>query len=276
MSTIEISALYTYPIKSCAGLSHDTRTLDKRGLAYDRHWMIVTPAQGTGLFLTGRENPKMALVQPSFEGNELVISIPNHGSMRVPLVQDVSKMPVEVVVWDDVCQAIDEGNAVAEWLSDFLGQKVRLVAMADRFTRVIDTEYTTTPTQTAFGDGYPLLLISEASLNDLNTRLVTRGKNRVEMKAFRPNAVVKGCEAFAEDTWKHVLLGDVPFDVVKPCKRCAMTTIDWNTGTIPDAKEPTATLADYRRYNGGVIFGQNIVHRGTGELQVGQIVTILE
>lgn len=271
-----ISSLLTYPIKSCGALHHTEIMLDSRGLLWDRHWMVVEESGRTpGRFLTGREMPRLMLIQPRFVGEFLQVSAPGMQSLHVPLAQSQDASPRWVTVWNDTCEAIDEGDLVAEWFSDFLGQSVRLVAMADHFRRVIDTEYVQTPTETGFSDGYPLLLISEASLEDLNERLRARGQEPVPMARFRPNVVVEGCAPYAEDTWREALLGDITFEIVKPCKRCQMITIDPATATAPEPKEPTATLATYRRWNGGVIFGQNIVHRAVGRLKVGDAVTVV-
>jgi len=270
-----ISSLLTYPIKSCGALQHTEIALDDRGLLWDRHWMVVEDAGKTpGRFLTGRDLPRLMLIQPRFVDEGLQVSAPGRSALRLSLAQPADAPRRAVTIWGDTCEAVDEGDTAAEWFSDFLNREVRLVAMADRFRRVIDTEYVRTPTETGFGDGYPLLLISQGSLDDLNERLVARGQEAVPMSRFRPNVVVEGCVPYAEDTWREALLGDIPFEIVKPCKRCQMVTIDPTTATVPEPKEPTATLATYRRWNGGVIFGQNMVHRAVGRLKVGDVITV--
>ncbi|MCS7070738.1 MAG: MOSC domain-containing protein, partial [Anaerolinea sp.] len=161
-------------------------------------------------------------------------------------------------------------------LSAFLGEPVRLLRMADAYERVVSPERSPERALTAFSDGYPLLLIGTASLDELNRRLAERGKPPVTMQRFRPNVVVSGGEPFAEDGWRRVLLDGVPFDVVKPCARCVMTTVDPLTGHIPDPHEPLATLATFRRAaSGKVMFGQNIIHRGRGTLHVGAPVEVI-
>lgn len=268
---IIISALYTYPVKSCGGLAHEAHALDARGLRYDRRWMVVTP---DGQFLTARDAPRLLLVQPEITHDALRLHMAGRSPVQVPLEQDPRGQRCTVEVWGDRVRAVDEGDEAAAWFSAVVGQPVRLVSIADDFSRVVNTEYVKQPTETGFSDGYPLLLIGEASLEVLNERLRAKGEMPVPMSRFRPNVVVRGTAPFAEDTWRQVRLGDVPFDVVKPCKRCAITTLDPHTGEAPNPKEPLATLASFRRWRGGVIFGQNVVHRGLGVLRVGQPVAV--
>lgn len=268
---ITISALYTYPVKSCGALVHEAHALDARGLRYDRHWMVVTP---DGLFLTARDVPRLLLVQPEITHDALQLHMTGQPPLQVPLEQDPRGQRRMVEVWGDRVRAVDAGDEAAAWFSVVVGRPVRLVSIADDFSRIVDNDYVSQPTETAFSDGYPLLLISEASLEALNERLVAKGEAPVPMSRFRPNVVVRGTAPFEEDMWRQVMLGDVPFDVVKPCKRCVITTIDPQTGEAPNPKEPLATLSEFRRWRGGAIFGQNVVHRGFGVLRVGQPVMV--
>ncbi len=268
---ITIAAIYTYPVKSCGALRHEAQALDARGLRFDRRWMVVTDA---GSFVTARDAPRLLCVQPEMTADTLLLHTTGQPPLAVPLEQDVRGRRRMVDVWGDRVAAVDEGEEAAAWFSRVVGQPVRLVSIADDFSRVIDTEYLSQPTETGFADGYPMLLISEASLDALNERLVAKGEQPVPMSRFRPNVVVSGAAPFAEDTWRRVRLGDVSCEVVKPCKRCIVTTLDPQTGTAPNPKEPTATLATFRRWKGGVIFGQNVVHRGLGVLRVGQPVAV--
>jgi len=276
--TLNITALYTYPVKSCGVLSHTSIALNERGLLYDRQWMIVEDdGKPVSEFVTQRNHPKMTLIQPKFSRDNLLLSAPQMGEAIVPLALTGTETRRYAGVWGDHCEAVDEGDLVAEWLSAFLEKRVRLVRMAEEVTaRITSDKYTDKPAPVGFSDGYPLLLISQASLDDLNARLEARGKSPVEMLRFRPNVVVGGEDKpFMEDTWQKVMLGGVPFDVVKPCARCVMTTVDPKTGEVPDAKEPTATLATFRRNaEGKVLFGQNVIHRGLGTLKVGDFVTL--
>ena len=271
MSGIHISALYSYPVKSCAGIRHERVDLGQRGLHLDRQWMVIDQ---TNRFLTQREYPLLALVQPTLSDERLALAAPGLPPLSVPLAEHQG-IPSEVVVWQDTCLAIDEGDTAANWFSDLLNARVRLVRMPDRYERLSSTEYTSQPGTLSFADGYPLLFISEGSLEDLNQRLVARGNGPMPMDRFRPNVVLAGCGPYAEDTWQHVTIAGIRFDIVKPCARCAITTVDQSLGTIPDVHEPLATLATYRRgKNGGAMFGQNVLHRACGTLRVGDVVII--
>ena len=261
-----ISALYIYPIKSCGAIHHARADLSPRGLRHDRQWMVVDPA---GRLITQREIPQMALIQPTLTDTEMILTAPTLPPLHIPLTTRDGQRR-EVVVWKDTCTAVDEGDEAAAWFSQALGVPAALVKMADDFRRITSTHYTDTAGEVGFADGYPLLFISEASLADLNSRLIAKGAEAVPMSRFRPNVVIAECEPYAEDTWQHVNIGGVPFDVVKPCARCVMTTVDPATGQITDVREPLATIASYRRgANGGAMFGQNVIHRGIGLMSVG-------
>lgn len=270
---IHVTGLYTYPIKSCGRISHDTIALEPRGLVFDRKWMIVTPDDG--VLVTQRELPPMALIQPAFDGDTLSIAAPGMESIRVPLTQS-RLADRDVIVWHDTCRAVDEGDAAAAQLSAYLGVSVRLVRMDDDNVRAVSMDYTDQPSQTGFADGYPILVAGEESLFDLNERLSARGKSPLLMTRFRPNIVIKGGASFAEDEWKWIEVGGVKMEVAKPCGRCAITTVEQESGTQPDAKEPLATLATFRKFpDGKVMFGQNVIHRELGDLAVGATVRIL-
>lgn len=265
MQSVRVAALFTYPVKSCAGLRHERIELGVRGPAHDREWMVVDEY---GMFVTQRELPRMSLIQPAIDAAGLSLTAPNMPALRVPF-ERVDRQSYDVVVWQSVCRADDEGDEAAHWLSAFLGVQRRLVRIGQDHDRLTSTSYTDIPGEVSFADGYPLLFISKASLADLNDRLVERGASPVPMNRFRPNVVVAGCDAYAEDSWKHVRIGDIDFDVVKPCARCVITTVDQAAGESLDPKEPLATLATYRRGPGGALFGQNVIHRGMGAICVG-------
>jgi uncharacterized protein len=175
---------------------------------------------------------------------------------------------VTVRVWNDQCAAADAGDGAARWLSAALGRPVRLVWMPDGADRRTDPDYDPLGARVSFADGYPALLAGEASLAALNARLAVP----LPMERFRPNVVVTGEAAFGEDTWRRFHIGAVPFDAVKPCARCAVTTIDQDTAER--GPEPLRTLATFRRGPSGVLFGMNVVHRGGGVLRVGDPVTV--
>lgn len=264
MSEIKLSGIYIYPIKSAAGISLKTAQIGKRGFEYDRGWMLVDE---TGKFLTQRQFPRMALITVLLQGDQLVIKVPNRESLAIPIHLD-SNHSISVQVWNDICEAIPLGEKVSQWFSEFLETSCQLVYMPESTFRPVNPDYAINNEQVSFVDGFPFLLISEASLQDLNERL----EEPVPMNRFRPNLVVSGCEAFAEDGWSQIYIGSVPFNVAKPCSRCVITTVNQSQGIR--GKEPLQTLAKYRRWDGNIWFGQNLIHTAIGTLQVGDLVKI--
>lgn len=263
-----ISEVNIYPIKSCGGISLAYGEIDERGFVNDRRWLVVDEQWN---FLTQREIARMALIKPQVDELTLQLNAPEMESFELPTDQDGQR--VGVTIWKDSgVGAVDQGDAIAEWLSTFLGQNVRLVRFASDYFRQVSQQYAPRETdQTGFADAYPFLVISEESLVDLNSRLEVP----LPMNRFRPNLVVRGAEtAFAEDTWKVIRIGDVLFDVVKPCARCAITTTD--QATAERGKEPLRTLATFRQQERGVMFGQNVVHRGKGVVRRGATVEVVE
>jgi hypothetical protein len=261
-----VKSLHVYPVKSCRGLALQSVRLDARGPLYDRRWMIV---DAQGAFLTQREEPRLALVRVTLRPTEIALDAPDMRTLRVP-ARGGEGARVSVKVWNHQGPGEDAGEAAADWLSQHLGRACRLVRFPDEARRAVSKRHTELDAETAFTDGYPVLLISEASLADLNGRM----KTALTMERFRPNVVVTGTEAYAEDTWKRIRVGDVLLDVVKPCARCAITTVD--PTTADRGKEPLATLASYRRLGNDVLFGQNAVHHGPGTLRAGDAVEVLE
>jgi hypothetical protein len=253
---VRISGLFVHPVKSGAALAVDDWPLVGRGLALDREYMVVDDA---GVFLTQREVPALALVMPVL-GDPFGIATPlgdaavTEGGTR------------SVRVWQHTGPAVDCGDAAAVLLSEFLDRPCRLVRLAPQHHRPTEQG----SGEVGFADGYPLLLTSESSLADLNTRLPVA----LPMTRFRPNVVIEGAQAFAEDRWATIQLGSVPVDVVKPCARCAITRVDQRTGVRGDG-EPLRTLGTFRKAKGGVMFGQNAVHRELGTLSVGDEVSVL-
>jgi MOSC domain-containing protein len=266
-AAVRVAALYRYPIKSCAGTRLEAGVVGRRGFAGDRALMLVDPE---GRFLTQRERPRLALIAPRLEGETLTIEAPGMPPLTVVATNDGPR--AKVVVWRDRCAAIDQGDAAADWFGDFLGAPCRLARMDAAFVRRVDGRYARRPDdQTGFADGYPFLLISAASLDDLNGRLASP----LAMNRFRPNIVVTGCPPYAEDRWRRIRIGPVVFDLVKPCARCVITTTD--QATAERGQEPLRTLATYRRRRDGkVLFGQNLVHEGEGVIRAGDAVEILE
>lgn len=263
---ITISSLIYYPIKACRGVEVESACVERMGLEHDRRMMVVTP---DGEFLTQRDHPRLALVSPTLSEGLLELSAPDYDSIQLGL--QTSGTPWHVNIWkSEGVHAIDQGEEAALWFSDWLGTPVRLVHVADGYRRVVNEQYAVNPDDhTGFADGYPILLTSEAGLQDLNSRLETP----VPMNRFRPNLVVKGGEPFVEDTWNRIRVGDVLLAVVKPCARCEVTTIDKQT--LDRSKEPLKTLGKYRKHKLGAIFGQNVIPLNEGVIRIGMSVEVL-
>jgi hypothetical protein len=261
---ITIARLFTYPVKSCRGIEHRSARLTSAGLEHDREWMFVTPG---GRFLTQRELPALARVVVQVGDETLRLSADGAGGVKVAL--DWNGPSREVTVWDDRVAAIDQGDAVADWASGLLGREVRLVRFDAAARRPSSREWTgAVEALTRFTDGYPLLVVSRASLDDLNSRL----QDPLPVDRFRPNLVLDGLPPYGEDVLGDLVADGVRLRVVKPCTRCVITTTDQATGTA-QGEEPIRTLRGYRwdaRLK-GIVFGQNtIVVEGVGrDLRVG-------
>ena len=261
MKDIRISGLFIYPVKSLAGISLQESPLESMGLKYDRRWMLVTP---DGLFLSQRKLPKMALIQTALDENGiLTLSMKGKSDHTVPATTSTSEtMPVRI--WKDDLVVQKVGIESDLWLSEALGIDCHLVYINDETMRQCDLNYAKKGDRTGFSDGFPMLLISEASLNDLNSRLDTP----VEMRRFRPNIVVSGCDSFAEDSWKEFTISNTEMHGVKLCSRCILTTVDPNTGERTN-REPLETLTSYRKMGNKVNFGLNVIHQRNGTIKVG-------
>ncbi|QSX76970.1 MOSC domain-containing protein [Agrilutibacter solisilvae] len=264
---MNLSGLYLYPIKSTAALAVREAAVEAQGLANDRRWMVVNPA---GRFVTGRELARLTLVRARPVAEGLVLEAPGMPSLAVATPDN--GRPVDATVWDSTVAARGADPAADAWLSDFLLQPVRLVHMGPDSHRTIDEPQARADDTVSFADGYPLLLISQASLDGLNARL----PQPVPMLRFRPNLVVGGADApHAEDHWRRVRVGEVEFDVVKTCTRCVFTTVDPQRGERDPGGEPLRTLASYRRSDKGITFGQNLIPRSAGTVRAGDPVEVL-
>ncbi|MBW4649642.1 MAG: MOSC domain-containing protein [Kastovskya adunca ATA6-11-RM4] len=263
MTDIKLSEINIYPIKSAAGIALKTASVENRGLQYDRRWMLVDQR---GKFISQRRFPRLALIRVQIEGSQLVVQTPNRDQLSIPLCLDAERVAVNI--WKDVCEAIPAPETVSQWFSDFLELPCQLVYMPDSTKRPVDTHYAHHNESVSFADSFPFLLISEASLEDLNQRL----EEPVPMNRFRPNLVVSGCEAFAEDSWRTIRIGSVRFQVAAPCSRCVVTTVDQSRGIR--GKEPLQTLAQYRRRDREIFFGQNLIAGELGTLQLGDAVQV--
>jgi uncharacterized protein YcbX len=262
---MHVSGLYYYPIKSCRGFALDVAQLEPRGIQHDRRLMVTS---ATGVFLTQREHPQLALIEPAIDGDSLVLHAPAMPPLRIQCRDDGQRVPVKI--WRDETTAIDQGALAADWLSAFLQVTCRLVRVAPDSIRPVSPHYAVNPgDQVGFADGFPLLLIAQESLDDLNTRLPAP----IGMNRFRPNLVVSGCAPYAEDTWSRISIAGIIFDLVKPCARCAITTTD--QATAERGKEPLRTLATSRTVGGKVMFGQNVLHNRAGRIRLGDAVEIV-
>lgn len=265
MGRLTLSGLYLYPVKSLAGIPLEHAELGVRGLAFDRHWMIVN---SEGEFLSQRTHPRMALIKTALNPLHLELTAPGLPPLQIDPTHQRERCPVKI--WDSQCSALSEGEEPARWLSDFLGNDCRLVRFDVNESRPVDSRYGKRGDEVAFADGFPLLIISEASINDLNRQLDAP----VSVERFRPNLVIRGCGPYGEDSWRRIRIGSVEIRLVKPCTRCTVPGVDPATGVRED--EPLKTLARYRRQGNRVLFGMNAIPDGTGELKRGTKVELLE
>jgi uncharacterized protein YcbX len=273
-----VSALWIYPVKSCRGIPLTQSAVEARGLRSDRRWMIV---DDSGIFITQRTEPRLALVEVAveYEGQDgadeptLILRAPDEPDLRVAAhasAGDAATGRRRVTVWRDEVDAIDCGDEAKRWISRWLGSSASLVFMPDDVRRPVKPAYARPTDIVGFADGFPLLVASTSSLDDLNARM----DRPVPMDRFRPNIVLTGAPAWAEDTWTRILVGAVPVRMPKPCDRCVITTTDQRTAER--GVEPLRTLASFRRVDGKVFFAQNGVPDAAGSVRVGDAVTVLE
>lgn len=268
-----IARLFVYPVKSCGGIEVQEALLTETGLDLDRAWMVV---DSEGKFLTQRTVPRMALVRPKLTSQEMVLRAPGMLALHVAL--DAVEAPATVTVWRDTVPAWDMGAVAAQWFTDFLGQPCRLVRFDPEHKRLSSMEWTggvEAPNQ--FSDGFPVLVASTASMDELNARLAARGHAPVGIERFRPNVVLAGVEAHDEDRVDLLRVeaptGEVHLQPVKPCARCPVPDIDPETAeSHPAVGDTLRTYRHDRRLGGAVTFGMNaIVRLGAGQvLRVGQ------
>ena len=258
-----ISELYIYPIKSLAGIKVHRAEVTDRGFKYDRRWMLI---DDNNRFISQREVAAMALLNVSIVDSGLCIST-NDSFIIIPFVPGNGDL-IAVTIWDDICKAQLVDEEADKWFSSVLGINCRLVYMPDESLRNTDANYAPEGSITSFSDGYPFLLIGQASLDDLNQRL----PDPVPMDRFRPNIVFVGSEPYQEDIINEFTIHDINFRGVKLCARCNITTINQASGL--SGKEPLKTLAGYRAKNKKIYFGQNLVHSGVGEITVGDEIVI--
>jgi uncharacterized protein YcbX len=262
--TLRLSGINIYPIKSARGIPLEESEVDEFGLRYDRRWMVVDQSGG---FLSQRSHARMALIVPSIRDGALRVDAPEMPTLETPL-DPHPIVATRVTVWHDNCGATWVGETAAAWFSEFLGIACSLVHMDADVVRPANPDFAPSGSRVSFADGFPFLLISEESLVDLNRRLA----EPLPMNRFRPNLVIAGGEPYQEDGWNRIEIGGVGLRLVKSCGRCLVTTTDQTTAER--GKEPLRTLATYRKRDGEVMFGQNVVHEGPGRLRVGDSVLV--
>lgn len=266
---LTVSALYIYPVKSLGGISVLSARLTDRGFAYDRRWMLVDEENR---FITQREVPRMTFLQVELHEDVLLVRHKHTGESLVVPFQPAGDL-CTVIVWDDTCQGQFVSPEADQWFSDRLSLPCRLVYMPETTLRKVDPNYAHGEEVTSFSDGFPLLMIGQASLDDLNSRL----SQPLVMERFRPNIVFTGGSPFLEDEMAAFSIADIRFYAVKPCARCVITTIDLLTGE--KGKEPLRTLGSYRRLGNKLYFGQNLLFDMTREVRnisVGDAITLLQ
>ncbi len=287
-SNMHISEINIYPIKSLQGISVDSAVVEKRGLRHDRRWMLTTP---DGMFFTQREFPRMATIKVELTGDGLRVTGKKAGEMNIPFEPDRGERG-RVTIWQSVCDAEIYLGSVSEWFSDVLGTNCQLVYMPDNTRRNVNPLFNENDDLVSFADGYPLMILSEASLADLNERIMNADegvRDPLPMNRFRPNLVISGSNAFAEDNWQKIRIGDAVFRSTKPCERCVITTVEQSSGEFA-GKEPLKTLASYRIAKDvmpdrckslglnetAVIFGQNLIPESIGgTVRVGDVIEVL-
>jgi MOSC domain-containing protein len=273
--SLVVSDLYRYPVKSCRGQQIHDAAVEPWGLAGDRRWMVVDVG---GEVVTARERPPMVLVSPHLRDGALLLTGPGRPDLTVPVPAGDELIPV--TVWDSKLLAAPAGPAADAWFSAVIGEPVRLVYLDDPTRRPTDPTYGRADDRVSFADGYPLLLTTDSSLADLNEHIAA-GPQAFEgplpMMRFRPSVVIEGAAPWDEDAWRRLRIGDVAFRAVKGCARCVLTMIDSDTAV--SGKEPIATLARIRRWDGGTWFGVNLIPDlpgGDASIRVGDPVEVLE
>ncbi len=265
---MKISHLYIYPIKSLGGISLKAAEVTDRGFKYDRRWMLVDE---TNRFISQRTVAQLALLRVKIikEGLQVFHVAAPEDMLFVPFEIN-SNLKIPVQIWDDTCKAIHLNSTFDQWFSAKLQISCRLVFMPDETERLVGEPHRDNQEINSFSDSYPFLMIGEKSLEELNRRM----EKPLPMNRFRPNIVFSGGEPHIEDTLAHFLINEINFYGIKLSSRCNLTTI--NQDDAISGKEPLKTLANYRRKNNKIYFGQNLVHEGTGMISVGESIIIKE
>lgn len=259
-----VQDIFIYPIKSLGGIRLLEAVVEEKGFQHDRRWMLVDEE---GVFVSQRDYPQLALFSVDLGENELIVyqRKSKENSIQIPF-GEASGPEVMVFIWDDQVLAKVVHPDISQWFSVVLGINVNLVVMPENSHRKVDARYAVNGESVSFADGMPYLLIGQESLNDLNSKL----ENPVPMDRFRPNIVFTGGVPFLEDSLRKIKIGAIDFQIVKPCARCVMTTVDQESGI--KGKEPLKTLASYRTLNNKLYFGQNAVALQSGKISVGDLI----
>lgn len=263
-----LQSIHIYPVKSCAGIAVEQAQVQAQGLAFDRRWLLVDEQ---GCFLTQRDFPQMARIEVAMVGDMLQLRFDGLDTLEIPVVPQAGPRR-EVEIWGDRVQALDLSPLCGDWFAQALGKAARLVFMDQDCRRLIKAKYGVPEDVVSFADGLPLLIATRASLNDLQQR----AGMAIDMSRFRPNVVVDGGLPFAEDNWQRIRIGNIEFEVTNPCARCVIPLIDQRTGEKHPLKEPIKTLNQFRRRGNEVLFGTNLVPRGSGSLRLGDAFEVLQ
>jgi len=266
MSLIHLQSIHQHPVKSCTPITISRGWIDSLGLAGDRRYMLI---DADGKFMTARKYPKLTTLQATSINQGLVLAAPNQPSL-VLLEETYSEEYRTTAVWKQTLEGQICGAQANDWLSHFLGTPCQLLFFGKKSTRIIEGYDTQ---QVSFADGYPLLLTNTSSLDWLQEHC----PSSIDMEQFRPNLVVTGATAFAEDNWREIRIGDVHFTVHSPCTRCKLTTLPPRSETFDAQQEPLRTMLKYRRgHDGGALFGQNLIPMNTGIIEAGSELEIIK
>jgi uncharacterized protein YcbX/ferredoxin len=271
VNNIQLSQISVYPIKSTTGIQLSSSWVDELGLSFDRKFVVTDDKYQ---FITARTEPKLCLIQATLTATGLILTAPDMPKLVINYSQ-LTNFYQTVVVWQDNIKAQQGSSAHHLWFSRYLNRPCQLLHFGELSERTVPSNSKRT-NQLAFADGYPLLLISQASLDDLNKRCPTA----ITMNQFRPNLVVENCDAFAEDTWSHIRIGEVDFELTQPCSRCIFTTINPKTAQKHIHQQPLTSLKTYRQaadgeLKGEILFGQNMVPLNQGQIKLTDPVIVI-
>lgn len=264
MNKYILTEIWIYPVKGLGGIRLPSSRVLEKGLQYDRRWMLVDEDNA---FLMQRICPQMALIKLSINGQSFNISY-RGDSIILPFTHSVMNSPIQTTVWDDAVTTFEVSNVHSQWFSDQLGIQCKLVSFPEENARPVDPAYKIKNEQVSLADGYPLIIIGQASLDGLNARL----KDPVPMNRFRPNLVFTGGEPHEEDEWENFVVGKNRFRGVKNCARCIVTTINQDTGE--QGREPLVTLSRYRRRDSEIYFGRNVLAIDHDEIYEGDEIIV--